>query len=180
MIGAVLGWGAAASGIGLLRLAWGRSRPGLAVLGAAVLVAGSAGWAAEAGIAADKAVALALLVPSLAVIPVLLRDASWRRPHRAPRIRQAALAETAGRIAWGRGSLRVLCAGPLSAAAAIGCGALLAVRAPWDEADRFIGGAFLATLLWAGFGVWSTTDRRLGLVTGALIVISALAVALAA
>jgi hypothetical protein len=144
-----------------------------------VLLAGIAGWATEGGIAADKAVALALLVPSPSVIPVLLSDANWRRPYRAPRTRQAA-AETGSPVPWARGTLRVICAVPLSAFAAIGCGALVAVRAPWDEADRFIGGAFLATLLWAGFGVWSTTDRRLGLVTGALAVISALSFALAA
>ncbi len=180
MISAVAGWGAAASGVALLRLAWAWSRPGIAVLGGCVLAAGVAGWTLEDGNAADKAVAFALLVPSLAVIPVLLRDASWRRPHRAPRNRQTVPAEAGAPIPWGRGALRVLCAGPLSAAAAIGCGALLAVKAPWSEADRFIVGAFLATLLWAVAGVWSTTDQRLRLVTSALTVLAVLSAALAA
>lgn len=180
MIGAVAGWGAAAGGVALLHLAWARSRPSIAALGGVVLVAGAVGWAIEGSNAADKAVAFALLVPSLAVIPVLLRDASWRRPYRPPRFRQAAPAETSRPIPWGRGALRVLCAGPLSAAAAIGAGALLAVKAPWPEADRFVAGAFLATLLWAIAGVWSTTDNRLGLVAVALIILATLTFALAA
>jgi hypothetical protein len=179
VIGPLLGWSAAAGGVILLRLGWGLSQPGLGALGGIVLAAGAFGWALEGDSAIDKAVALTLLVPSLAVIPVLLRDASWR-PRRPPRTREATPAEPRGRIAWGRGALRVLCAGPLSAAAAIGIGALLAVKAPWEEADRFIAGTFLATLLWALAGVWSTTDRRLGLVTGALIGSAALSCMLAA
>ena len=179
MIGAVAGWGAAAGDIALLRLAWARSQPGIAALGGCMLGTGAVGWALEGDNAADRAIAFALLVPSLAVIPVLLRDATWRRPHRSPRTRQAA-PETGSPIPWSRGALRVLCAGPLSAAAAIGAGALLAVKAPWPEADRFVAGTFLATLLWAIAGVWSTTDRRLGLVTVVLIVLAILAVALAA
>ncbi|MEI9988130.1 MAG: hypothetical protein WDN69_36510 [Aliidongia sp.] len=128
----------------------------------------------------DKAVALALLVPSLAVIPVLLRDANWRHPQRRRQDRRAEPVERSRSIPWAPGALRVLCAGPLSAAAAIGCGALLAVKAPWPEADRFVAGAFLTTTLWAAAGVWSTTDRRLGLVTGVLIVSTVLCGALAA
>lgn len=178
MIAAVLGWSAAAGGVGLLRLAWGLSRPSIGAAGGVLLAAGAAGWAIEGGNGVDKAVAFALLVPSLAVIPVLLRDASWRHPHRAPRRRETV--EAAEPIPWLRGALRVLCAGPLSAAAAIGCGLLLAAKAPWAEIDRFIAGAFLATLLWAVAGVWSTTDRRLGLVAGVLILLAALASALAA
>jgi hypothetical protein len=108
----------------------------------------------------DVAFALALLVPSLAAYALLAAGAKLRRAKAARPPRGEVELEAAPSAPW-RALLRTLYAGPLAAAAAFSCGAAVALRAPWPEADRLVAGALLTPVLWAAGMIWATTDGRL-------------------
>lgn len=176
-LGALLGLLCAAGGVGLLRAAWRwrGSAPRL-VASWALVAAGAAGWRV-AGAAWDKAVALTLLSTVLAALAVLAATAQWpgarARPQRLRTDRQMKPPDQA-RQAW-RAWARAACAGPLAMAAAIGCGAWMALRGPGDAADRLVAAGFVMPLVWAAAGVWATTDERLGRVCMGLVLLGALA-----
>lgn len=180
MMGTAAGWLCAFAGVLALRLAW-RRRPARSPwvrVGWGLLVAGLLAWAATTG--TDVAVALGLLVPSLAAYAVLAANAKVKgaRPSRATR--SEVELELAPSPPW-RAVVRAFYAGPLAAVAAMSCGAAVALKAPWPEADRLVAGGMLAPVLWAVGMIWATTDSRLariglGLAAGSL---ASLATALA-
>jgi hypothetical protein len=126
--------------------------------GWALLALGLFGWAATTG--GDVAVALALLVPSLAAYAILAAGAKVKGAKASRAIRSEVELEAAPSAPW-RALLRTLYAGPLAAIAAFSCGAAVALKAPWPEADRLIAGGMLVPALWAGGMIWATTDSRL-------------------
>jgi len=68
----------------------------------------------------------------------------------------------------GRGTARVLLAGPLALAAALGLVAVVALRMPWLEADRLVTAGFLLPVTWAAGAIWATMDSKLTRVALAL------------
>jgi hypothetical protein len=178
VIGAALGLAAAGAGVGLLRRAWRRPSPGWWTLaGWALLIAATPAWALGAGW--DKAIALALLVPSLAGFAFVCANLEMRR-KRARRLARAATAlpDTSGEGAW-RAWARAACGGPLSGAAAVLIAAAWALKGLGSQADRAAEALVLAPVIWAAGLTWSTTDGRLARV-GMGLGASALAGGLAA
>lgn len=165
MAGTVAGWMCALLGVMVLRLAWCKA-PAQSLwlgMGWALLILGLFGWAATTG--ADVAVALALLVPSLVAYAVLaatakIRGAKVRGAKTSRTARSEVELEAAPSALW-RAMLRTLYAGPLAAVAAFSCGAAVALKAPWPEADRLVAGGMLAPALWAAGMIWAATDSRL-------------------
>lgn len=160
MMGTVAGWLCALLGVLALRLAW-RRRPAPSswmATGWGLLTLGLLGWAATTG--GDVAVALALLIPSLAAYAVLAAGAKVKGA-RASRAARSEVELEATPIAPWRALLRALYAGPLAALAAFSFGAAVALKAPWPEADRLVAGGMLVPVLWAVGMIWATTDSRL-------------------
>jgi hypothetical protein len=163
VLATILGALGAIGGVLALRRAWGGPDGGWAIpLGWGLLAASGLAWAQTTG--ADVALALVLLLPSLAAYAVVIGGAKLGkvRPRsgkalRPPRVeaRPAAAAP-----AW-RVIMRTLYAGPLAAALAFGCAAAFALKAPMAPVDRLILAAFLAPLIWAVGMIWATTDPRL-------------------
>jgi hypothetical protein len=177
-IGIGLGLAAAAGGVLALKRAWRRRPNGRWLLaGWAAIAAGLAGWAAVAGL--DMAVALALLVPSPMAF-VMLATGAELKPRRAQRTPRPAVELPAAPSGHWRTILRALYAGPLSAAAALGCAAAVALRAPLAEADRLVLGGMLVPGVWAAGMIWATTDPRLARIGLGLGASAVLAFALAA
>jgi hypothetical protein len=154
-----LGGLGAAGGVLMLRRAWRRPGEGWAILvGWGLFALSPLAWAQTAG--ADMALALALLAASAAAYAVLASEAKVRRGRgiRPPRAEVELPAK--GGPPW-RAILRTLYAGPCSAAAALGCGAAFALKAPLAPVDRLILAALIAPLIWAVGMIWATTDPRL-------------------
>jgi hypothetical protein len=172
MAGTVAGWMCAMAGVLALRLAW-RRRPVPSpwmTAGWGALVVGLFGWAATTG--ADVAMALALLVPSLAAYAVLCFGAKLRGARTSKATRSEVELEPAPAAPW-RFILRTFYVGPLAAMAAFSGGAAVALKAPWSEADRLVAGGMLTPIIWAAAMIWATTDSRLarvglGLAAGSL------------
>jgi hypothetical protein len=61
----------------------------------------------------------------------------------------------------GRGVARILLAGPVALAAALGLTGLVALRAPSLEADRLVAAGLVLPIAWAAGAIWATMDRRL-------------------
>lgn len=178
-LAAGIGWGLAAALGGVLALKRGwRRRPNGAwlLLGWLALVAGLLGWAAISG--PDMAVALALLVPSLAAYGVVAAGVELK-PKKAQRAPKAAVELPEAPAGHWRTVVRALYVGPLSAAAAFGCAAATALHAPLGEADRLIAGGMLAPIVWGAGMIWATTDGRLTRIGLGLGGIAALAFAIA-
>lgn len=176
--GVGLGLVGSAAGVLCLRRAWRHPGDGrLLAFGWGLLALSVLAWSLTAG--ADMALALALLIPSPVAYAVLASGAKVRRgkAKRPPRA-EVELPQSGAR--WSRAALRAVCAGPLAAAAAVCCGAAMALKAPLSEPDRLIGGAFLAPLLWAVGMIWATTDPRLGRIGAGLGAVAALGLAAAA
>jgi hypothetical protein len=169
--GLLAGGTGAGAGVLALRRAWrGPARRGWMLAGWGLLAGALFGWLATTGW--DVALALTLLAPSLAAYAVLAAHAEIR-PPRAPKPCKWAVVSRQGR--GRRAIVRTLYAGPLSAAAALGLGAALALRAPLAEADRLVAGGLIVPLAWAAGMVWATTDARLariGLGLGAVVAVS--------
>jgi hypothetical protein len=160
MTGTVAGWLCALFGVLALQRAW-RGRPvrssGM-LAGWGLLTLGLFGWMATTG--GDVAVALALLVPSLVAYAVLAAGAKIKGARASRATRSEVELELSPSAPW-RAILRTAYAGPLAALAAFSCGAAVAMKAPWPEADRLIAGGMLAPVLWAAGMIWASTDSRL-------------------
>ena len=177
--GALAGLACAAGGVWVLRTAWCAKVGGWRLLaGWALLAAGVIGWRLT-GAGWDWAAGLAVLCPCLAGFAAVLAGAEPPRrqgarmrpkPERRPE-RQDVEPPLAQGAAW-RGWARAACVGPLAGLGAVGCGALIALRAPWEAADRLVAGGFLAPVVWAAAAVWATTDERLGRVAVGLALLS--------
>ena len=165
----------------LLRAAWTGRTGGWRMLAAwLILACGVFAWRLS-GAGWDKAVAFAALAPTLIAFVVVAaradirpKDSKTKRP-KTPCKTAPCKAEpplSAGPL-W-RGLVRTVLAGPLSGLAAVGLAVAADLRAPWSEADGLVAAGFIAPLAWAGFGVWATTDERLGRVG---VVLSAIALA---
>ncbi|WP_293383801.1 hypothetical protein [Phenylobacterium sp.] len=165
----IAAWGLTVAGVVLLRTAW-RARAGgwRMAAGWLALAAGVVAWRGT-GVAWDKAVAFGLLAPLPPALVLVAASARlpgrWRRAGPEPRT-AIEPASNADRL-W-RGVGRTLLAGPLALAAAAGLCSALAVKAPWQEADRFILALFLLPLAWAAGAIWATTDARLARVAAGL------------
>ncbi|MHB8286203.1 MAG: hypothetical protein ACYDD1_16215 [Caulobacteraceae bacterium] len=176
-MGTITGWLCALAGVLALRLAW-RRRPipsPWTATGWGLMIIGLFGWAATTG--EDVAVALALLIPSLAGYGALAAGARVRggKPSRSGR--SDVELEAGPSDPW-RAILRTLYVGPLAALAAFSAGAAVALKGPGSEATRLIAGGMLIPVLWAAGMIWATTDRRLtrvglGLVAGSLASLAA-------
>ena len=64
-------------------------------------------------------------------------------------------------VSLGSGVVRVLLAGPGALATALGLTGLVALRAPWLEADRLVAAGFVLPVAWAVGAIWATMDRRI-------------------
>jgi len=153
------------AGVGLLRWSWAHNgrRPGLRALAWLMLCASALAWY-HAGAAADKAVALAAVVPSLAALALVANQARWPGdPRSTRRLRRTATDRTPARSsspgAPGPGPARIALAGPLTLAVALALTALVALRAPWSEADRLIAAGFTLPLAWAVGTLWVLMAR---------------------
>ena len=177
-------------GVGLLRWSWGRvgRQPLLTTLGWLVLALAIPAWQG-AGAAADKAVALAILLPCLMALALVAAQGEWlsdsrlarRRRHRVhDRVQQL---ETSGPRWLSRaGLVRALLAGPMALAVALGLCVWVALRAPASAADRLITAGLVLPLAWAlcallGLMIKRATPR---LVANSLSAHSALGLALGA
>ena len=82
----------------------------------------------------------------------------------APRVQRGATrvgirSESGGSL--GRGVARTMLAGPVALLAALGLTGLVALRAPWEAADRVVAAGFVLPLAWAMGALWATMDRKL-------------------
>jgi hypothetical protein len=177
-LGVPIGVACAAGGVGVLRLAWRHPvvRPWLWA-GWMLLAAGLFGWGMVAG--ADMALALGFLAPSLAGYALLAASARVRRGRTKKPPRAEVELPAANGPPW-RAWLRFLFAGPLAALAAVGVGTAVALRTPWDEADRLVAGGMLLPALWSLGMIWATSDARLARIGLGLAAVSAAGFALAA
>jgi hypothetical protein len=164
--GVAAGGLAALVGVGLLRRAWRRERPAARTLaGWAVLASAIPAWALCASW--DKAVALALLAPSLAGYGLVLANVELR-PARI-RVQRTAteLPDRSGEALW-RALARTICAGPLAGAAAVLLSTAWVLKGLGSEADRTGAALLLAPALWGAGLTWATTDGRLSRIAGGL------------
>lgn len=173
-IGIVFSIASAALGVGLLRVAWAK-RDGSSLLtltGWVILLGGIFAWHST-GPAWDEATALATLTPSLIAFALLARHAEWRpaRPN-ARRTREPAVLEPRASGSFGRGISRIILAGPLALAAALGLTAVIALHAPALEADRLVMSVVCLPLAWAIGAVWATMAETLTRVTAVLALIT--------
>ena len=122
------------------------------------------------GMAWDKAVAAALLGPSMVAILLLVPQAEWRsRGVNVTKTRLPAAADAVIGNSFGRGIARTIVAGPIALAAALGFTAAFALRMPWLEANRLVTAGLLLPMLWASGATWATMDRNLVRVAVTLI-----------
>ena len=187
VVGSTLAVASAALGVGLLRASWARRGGGqwLTTTGWLAFLGGAVAWHL-AGLGWDEAIAFALLGPSLIAFLVLTQHAAWSptaagagrarraggRVARSGKLRRGANSERPATVApstvddgaspstLGRGTARTLLAGPVALAAALGLTALVALRAPWVEANRLVTAGFLLPIAWAGGAIWATMDSR--------------------
>lgn len=151
---------ATAAGLGLMRWAWRRTRRGATTLtGWALLLAAVPAWAMTA--AWDKAIALALLAPSLLAFVVVAAGLELRRARLGATSRATVeLPDQSVEAVW-RALVRTFYGGPLSGLAALLIGAAWALRGAGSAPDRMAAALLLSPALWAAGLVWSTTDPRL-------------------
>jgi hypothetical protein len=157
------------AGVVALRSVWAASsRSRLWVLvGWFALSSASLGWAALA--ASDKAVALALLVPSpVAYLIVALGAERTRRRNGRRRESISEIEPASGTARPWAAAARFVLAGPLSAVAAAAVGTAIALCPLWSEPNRVIAGGLLAPALWAAGMCWSLADTRLDRVAAGL------------
>ncbi len=162
------------AGIVALRGAWSQAdRVRFLVLaGWALLIISALGW--RGLVAADKAIAFAMLAPSLVAFAVIAGGADFTRKAKRRPVRDAVQSAelTAGRSNWSRGLSRIALAGPVSALTAMAVAMLVATKAPFGDAGRLIASSLLAPAIWAGFMAWSLYDSRLDRVFAALVMIA--------
>ena len=162
-VGPTLAIASATLGVFLLRQAWARRGGGrsLTLAGWCVLLAGAWLWHL-AGMAWDKAIAVATLGPSLIAYLVLIQQAEWRDGRaNVTRTRLPSAPEPVSQDTFVRGVNRVVLAGPVALAAALGLTALIALRAPWVEADRLVTAGLVLPIAWSAAAIWATMDARL-------------------
>ncbi|MGE6696630.1 hypothetical protein ACQKH5_02975 [Hyphomonas sp. NPDC076900] len=145
----------------LLKGAWQRrspQRPWLILAGWALLAASILGPAFWLGSA--RGVFIALAMAPLGAFAIVLLNLE-RRQSRARKARDAAL-EPSDRpsSAW-RGWLRVLLAGPLGMAAALGVAIAYTVWVPGVPQTRLITGGLLVPVLWGAAMAWTLSDDRI-------------------
>ena len=183
LVGPTLAIASGALGVGLLRAAWARRSGGRWLTAGAwlVLLGGAVAWHAS-DMAWDKAVAAAMLGPSVVAFLLLVPQAEWRlRGVNVTRTRLPAASDAVVGGSFGRAVARTVVAGPIALAASLGFTAAFALRMPWLEADRLVTAGLLLPLTWASGAIWATMDRTLLRVTVALLataVIGALGAAL--
>jgi hypothetical protein len=131
-----------------------------------MLVLALPGWTAVADL--DKAVALAMMAPSLVALAVIAASIEFKRTGPARRARRDAVELTAESGKTRRLVSRTILAGPAAALAATALGMAVCLRAPMGDADRLILGGFLVPLAWAVFAGWALADVRLGRVLAVL------------
>ena len=159
------------AGVVALRSVWAAdSRSRLWLLGGwLALSLASLGWAMLA--AGDKAVALALLVPSpVAYLIVALGSERTRRRNGRRREGIGDIEPASGTARPWRVAARFVLAGPLSAIAAAAIGTAISLCPFWSEPNRIIAGGLLAPAVWAAGMCWSLSDNRLGRVAAGLAV----------
>ncbi|HEX4504208.1 MAG TPA: hypothetical protein VH722_00650 [Alphaproteobacteria bacterium] len=157
------------AGVVALRSVWASDTPSrLWLLGGwLALSVASLGWTALA--TGDKAVALALLVPSpVAYLIVALGSERTRRRNGRRRDGGSEIEPAAGPARPWRAAARFLLAGPLSAIAAAAIGTAISLCPFWSEPNRIIAGGLLAPAVWAAGMCWSLSDDRLGRVAAGL------------
>jgi hypothetical protein len=167
-------------GVWLLWLAWKRHprpRGGLIAGAWALLLLAAALLAPWAG--GDRGVAIETLLAAVAATAFIVVSGRWTSPKgkKAKPIRA-----TAGGVdpALGPASspmrtvAAVLLALPVSLAASIAVGLVLATWTPGSQADRLVTAAFGAPLVLAGAMVWTCADRRLLRTTGLLVAVTAI------
>jgi hypothetical protein len=119
----------------------------------------------------DKAIAAATLGPSLIAYLLLIREADWRNGRaNVTRTRLPSAREPVSQNTFVRGVNRAVLAGPVALAAALGLTALIALRAPWVEADRLVTAGLVLPLAWSAGAIWATMDAKLVRVAVALVV----------
>jgi hypothetical protein len=175
LTGLALSVGSAALGVGLLRVAWTRrgSTRLLTTSGWLVLLGGISAWH-NTGVAWDEATALAALVPSLIAFALLARHAEWRpaRPNARRTLEPTVLEPGAagpppmpGQYRNDRAHVRtisrIILAGPLALAAALGLAAVIALHAPTLAANRLVTAELCLPLAWAIGAVWTTMTDNL-------------------
>lgn len=162
------------AGIVALRGAWSDPDRGrtLVPVGWMLLILSALGW--RGLVAADKAIAFAMLAPSLVAFAVIAGGADFtRKTKRRPARDAVQSAElTAGRSSWARDLSRTALAGPVSALTALAVAMLVATKTPFGDASRLIASGLLAPVIWAGFMAWSLYDSRPDRVFAALVMIA--------
>jgi hypothetical protein len=158
------------AGVIALRGAWSQAGRGriLVVAGWTLLIVSFLGWLGLT--AADKAIAFAMLAPSLAAFAIVAGGADFKRKTKRRPVQAVEL--TAGRPNTWRGVSRTVLAGPLSALTALAIVMLVATKAPFGDAARLIASGLLAPAVWAGFMAWSLYDSHLDRVFAALVLIA--------
>ncbi len=160
------------AGVIALRRAWLTPGPRFRVAaGWSLLAIAGLGWLGLA--AADKAIAFAMLAPSLVGFAVIAGGADFKRKAKRRPARDAvrSVELTAGRANTWRGLLRTALAGPVSALMALAVCMLVATKAPVGDAARLIASGLLAPVVWAGFMAWSLYDSRLDRVLAGLVMV---------
>lgn len=171
LVPVLLAVAAGLAGVLLLHAAWSRGgSPGLTIAGWTTLGLSAFAWRA-ADMGWDMALAYAALNFSLAGLARLAFGLDVRPRRRAASGRVAA-GEPPQPTRIGGAIWRAVLVGPLAGAAALGAAVLIAIRAPWGQADRLVAAGFLLPLLWAAGGVWAISDPRSTRATGGLALLA--------
>ena len=175
---------AVAVGVWLLWRAWKRHprpRGRLIAGGWALLLLAAVLLAPWAG--GDRGVAIETLLATVAATVFIIVSGRWTSPKgkKARPIRATAAMISGGAdpaIGPATTPLRtvaaVLLALPVSLAASVGVGLVLAIWVPGSQADKLVTAAFGAPLVMAGAMVWTCADRRLLRTTAVLLAVTAL------
>lgn len=138
---------------------WKRQdRRWLLALAALLWVGSTAIWIALFGV--EIGIPLALETAALIAFAFILSRIERREAGRPPRER---IVSAPGRARFGRlrGAGRVLIAGPLGMAAAMGVALVVATQLPTAEQTRLILAGLIVPSLWCGGIAWVACDRRL-------------------
>ncbi|KRA59345.1 hypothetical protein ASD79_11695 [Caulobacter sp. Root655] len=174
---------AVAVGVWLLWRAWKRHpqpRGRLIAGGWALLLLAAVLLAPWAG--GDRGVAIETLLAAVAATVFIVVSGRWASPKgkKARPIRATAMISGGADPAIGpattplRTVAAVLLALPVSLAASVGVGLVLAIWVPGSQADKLVTAAFGAPLVMAGAMVWTCADRRLLRTTAVLLAVTAL------
>lgn len=148
---------ASLAGILLCWQAWMRHALGWRVGGGALALWGLSTWLWIVRFGAEIGIALALETAALLAFAFIVSRIEIR-PAQAIRDRSAPPLPPRR---YGEGIARVLTAGLLGFAAAIGLAMLFATRAPLEEQTRLILAALAMPSLWCGAIAWTVCDSRL-------------------